>query len=66
MVWINEVDSAKHMDESKLSYSMLGRIVPDFYVLGSKIATALKKLLTAAFKRRVCKEKQKAQQDTRL
>ena len=34
-------------------------MIPDFEVLDSKIATALKKLLTADFKRRVHMEEQK-------
>ena len=41
-------------------------MIPDFEVLDSNIASALKKLLTADFKRRVGMEEQKAQQDNRL
>ena len=53
-VWINEVDSARNTNELKSSSSLLGRTIPDFEVLASKKnATALKKLLTAEFKRRV-------------
>ena len=42
------------------------RILPDFEVLESKIASALKTLFTADFKRRVYTEEQKAQQDNRF
>ena len=51
MVWINEIDSARNMDELKWSSSVLGRMFPDFDQLDSKIASALKKLFTADFKR---------------
>ena len=44
---------------------MLRRIIPDFEVLDSKIASALKKLLTAHFKR-LSTEEQKAPQDKRF
>ena len=55
LVWITEVDSVKHMDEFKSTDSILARVIPDFEVLDSKIASALKKL-----------EEQKAQQDNRF
>ena len=51
------------MDELKSSTSILGRMLPDFEVLDSKIASALKKLLTAHFKRRAYMEEQKTHQD---
>ena len=38
MVGISEIDSARNMDELKSSSSMLGRMIPDFEVLDSKIA----------------------------
>ena len=38
MVWINETDSAKNMDELEPSSLILGRILPDFEVLDSKIS----------------------------
>ena len=63
MVWINEVDSARNMDELKWSSSVLGRMFPDFDQLDSKIASTLKKLLTTRLKRRVHMEEQEAQQD---
>ena len=63
MVWINEIDSARNMDELKWSSSELGRMFPDFDQLDSKIASALKKLLTARLKRGVHMEEQEAQQD---
>ena len=66
MVWTNEIDSAKDMDESKSSSSGLGRMLPDFALLDSKRASALKKLLTADFKRRVYMEEHKAQHDNRF
>ena len=37
----------------------IGRMIPDFEVLDSKIVSALKKLLTSDFKTRVCMEGQK-------
>ena len=64
MVWIDEVDFARNMEELKSCSSISGRIIPDIEVLDTKIASALKKLLTADFKRRVYMEEQKAQQDT--
>ena len=63
MVWINEINSARNMDELKSSSSILGRMLPDFEVLDSKKASALKKLLSADFTRRVHMEKLKEQQD---
>ena len=45
---------------------MWGRVIPDSEVLDSTIASALKKLLTADFKRRVYMEQPKAQQDYRF
>ena len=53
MVCINDIDSANNMDELKSSSSLLGRLLPDFEVLVSNKASALKKLLTTNFKRRV-------------
>ena len=50
MVWINEIDSARNMDDFNSSNAILGRMIPDFEVLDSKIASVLKKLLTADFK----------------
>ena len=50
MAWINEVDSSRNMYELMSSSSILGRKLPDCEVLDSKIASALKKLLTADFK----------------
>ena len=41
-------------------------MTPEFEIVDSKIASALKKLLSAGFKRRVCKEEQEAQQDNRF
>ena len=66
MVWVNEIDSARNVDELKLSSSILGRILPDFEILDSNITSPLKKLLTADFNRRVYMEEQKAQQDNRF
>ena len=63
MLWISEIDSARNMDELRSSNSVYVRTVPDFEVLDLKIASALKKLLTADFKRRAHMEEHKAQQD---
>ena len=41
-------------------------MLPDFKVLDSKIASALKKLLTADLKRRVYMEEQRAELDSRF
>ena len=38
MVWINDADSARHMDELNSFWSILGRIIPDFEVLCKKIS----------------------------
>ena len=62
MGWIKEIGSARNMDELKSSSSTLGPMLPDIEVLDSKIASALKKLLTADFKR----EEEKTQQDNRF
>ena len=66
VVWINEIDSARNMDELKSSCSLRRLIIPDFEILDSQIASALKKLLTADFKRGVYIEEMKTQQDTRF
>ena len=58
LVWINEIDSARIMDEFKSSSSIVERRLPDFEVLDSKLASALRKLLTADFKRLVYMEGQ--------
>ena len=47
-VWVNDIDSARKMNElmsssSMSSSSILGRMTPDFKVLASKITTTLKK-----------------------
>ena len=65
-MWINEVDSSRHMDELKSSGFIFGREFPDFEVLDSESASALKKLVTADLKERVYMEEQKAQQDKRF
>ena len=65
--WINDIDSARNIDELKSSNSILRRMLPDFEELDSEIASALKKLLTADFKqRRVYMEEEKVQQDNRF
>ena len=61
MVWINEIDSARNMDELKSSNSILGRMILDFEVFDSQMVSALQKLFTADFKRRVYMEERKAQ-----
>ena len=61
MVWINEV-----VAELESLSSLLGPMLPDFEVLDSWNASALKKLLTAYFKRRVHMGEQKAQQVNRF
>ena len=66
IVWVSEIDSATNMDEFKSFDSTLGRMIPDFQVLDSGFACALKKLLPADFNRRVCMEEQQAQQDNRF
>ena len=43
MVWINEIDSGRNMNELKSCNSTCGRMIPDFEVLDSKIASALQK-----------------------
>ena len=48
------------------SDSLLGRMIPDFQVRDSEIASALKKLLTTNLMMRVCTEEQKAPQDDRF
>ena len=63
VVWINEIDSARNMDELISCKLIFGA---KHSRLDSKIASALKKLLTAGFKRRVYMEEQKAQQDNRF
>ena len=44
------MDSARNMEDLKSSNSILGPMIPDFEVLEAKIASALKKSLTADFK----------------
>ena len=64
IVWIDEMDAALSMDELKTSESVAGRFIPDFEILDSKIASALKKKLTPNdFKKRVYMEETKAQKE---
>ena len=41
LLWINEIDSARNMEEFWSSNSVLGRMIPDLEVLDSRIASAL-------------------------
>ena len=66
MVWINEADSARHIEKFKSSNSLFGRTIPDFEVLDSQIASAHKEVLTGDFKRSVNMEDPKAQQHNRF
>ena len=62
MLWINEVDSAKSMNELTSSSSILGRMFSRFEVHYSPLASPLKKLLNSDLKRGVYMEEQKTQQ----
>ena len=42
VVWNTEIDSARNEDELKSSNSVPGRMIPDFEVFESKIASTLK------------------------
>ena len=69
MHWVQEVDTAKSIDELLTSRSIVGRTdFPDYERLGAMIASALKKLLDkhVHFRRRVSVEEQRAQKYDRF
>ena len=68
MHWITEVKMAKSTGDLMTSRSISGRTdVPDYDFLDAKIASALKKLITNMhFRRRVCTEDLRAQNETRF
>ena len=45
MIWVSEIDSAKSMDELRISESILGNHSPKFEMLDEKIANGFKKIL---------------------
>ena len=59
---------AKSIDDLMTSRSITGRTdFPDYELLDAEIASALKKLITNMhFRRRVCTEKLRAQNETRF
>ena len=66
--WIKEVEIAKSIGELMTSRSIVGRKdFPDYDMLDTKIAPALKKLITNMhFRRRVSTEELRAQNETRF
>ena len=64
MHWIKEVEM---VDDLKSSSSVRGIRMPNFEVLGARIASALNKIIqNSQFKRRICLEEQKAQKEDRF
>ena len=68
MHWITKIEMAKSTDDLKTSQSITGRTdFPDYDLLDAKIASVLKKLITNMhFRRRVCTEELRAQNETRF
>ena len=67
MQWIKEVELVDSVDDLKSSSSVRGIQMPDFEVLGAKIASALNRIIhNSHFKRRVSLEEQKAQKKDRF
>ena len=67
MSWITEVEMAKSIDDLMTSESTEGKHFPDFEMRDSKIASALRKIISNAnFKRRVRVEEQRAQKHDRF
>ena len=68
MHWIKEVEIAKSIDDIMTSRSKTGRRdVPDYEMLGEKIASVLKKMISSVhLRRRVSVEEQRAQKDDRF
>ena len=66
--WINEVETAKSVDDLLTSQSIEGqRDFPDFEILDARIASALRKIIfNTSFKRRVSVEEQRAQKHNRF
>ena len=53
MRWVNEIESAKSVADVKKSYSITeAKLQTNFEVLGSEIASGLKKVINGEFKRR--------------
>ena len=62
MHWIKEVEMVDSVDDLKSSPSVRGIQMPNFEVLGARIASALNKIIhNSHFKRRISLEEQKAQ-----
>ena len=62
MQWIKEVELVESVDDVKSSSSIRSIPMPDFEVLGAKIASALNRIIhNSRFKRRISLEEQKAQ-----
>ena len=61
MQWIKEVELVDSVDDPRSSSSIRGIRMPDFEVLGAKIASALNRIIHyARFKRKVSLEEQKS------
>ena len=67
MLWIKEVEMVDSLDELKSLRSVHGKDVPNFEMLGAKIASALNKIIqNSQFKKKVGLEEQKAQKEDRF
>ena len=67
MHWIKEVEMVDSVDDLMSSSSVRGISMPDFQVLGAKIASALNRIIhDNQFKRRISLEEQKAQKQDRF
>ena len=64
MQWIKEVELVDSVDELRSSSSTRGISMPNFEVLGARIASALNKIIhNSQFRRRISLEEQKAQKE---
>ena len=65
MLWIGEVEEAKSVDGLITSASITGDPIPDIEILGFKIASGLRKILTGNFKKQVTADEGKAESEKR-
>ena len=67
MHWIKEVEMVDSVDDLRSSSSVRGIRMPNFEVLGARIASALNRIIhNSHFKRRISLEEQKAQKQDRF
>ena len=67
MMWINEIESAKSIDDLKTTCAITGaKLQTNCEVLDSKMASGLKKIINGDFKRRVFNQKRRCTESKTL